>query len=894
MTEDKLMRLSLVAKQIGVGTSTIVQKLSVHGHKVENNPNAKLNFEQLEIIAKEFAAGSILQESSEGIPKGEILFSRNAKEEKINHTNDHSFVETRDNLSNLKILGKIDLPLNSIPFQEVNKKISNFKKSGKKEHVLNLMNLQLETIPEEIYSLNNLRRLNLSYNEIVEIKKLPIELIVLNLENNLIEKINIPPNIKSLNLVNNRLKSIPDINNLKNLEELFLYGNSIEGIEKTLLGESPKYNCLKSVKNYLNELKRKKIPNRNIKLLLIGNSNVGKSSVLRALKSEPFDNEIKSTHAISLESLSIKDSLVKLQVWDLGGQEIYYGTHRIFMMSPCVQLAVFDSDTESKSVSPDRLKEDEEVRNIKLPYYIKKIEEISPQSKIIIIQSKIEQYTHTPKHIREYFSKYDNLKVSAKNNFKINTLRQLITDVAETVNIYGQDVPYYWESVREYFINNFENDEPLKIIDKQKFREICIQKNVLEDGIDDLLRYLHNTGALYYRDEMQEDIIIDQIWALKVIYKVFDRENDFYKEMRAFSNGKCTIRTLFNDFDKLEDVYSIDQKWIFLRFMQSCGLCFPVKSNPEEILNLNHFLIFPEFLPSKVPSFVKLWNLKNTNKIIFTKKFEFLPYYPLHSVISKLGTKTSFNLLWRNGILIFLDEDNFTGFLIEANFEEHTLKIVVDADAEIWVDALKQLLVIYGDTSKNEWIRQEDETSISSIPVFIVRESKTVEDLNKLEDVKQDNILSTIGITKKKRLVISYAKENLEEVKLLVKYLEAQHIEHWYDLELSNRHSWDAEIEKEFLNADGYVAVISADYLNPNKKYIKDKEIPLIIEHVDKFQKFFLSMKVRSFTMNTETHLIAKYNTFGKGEILPDIKTQNLEATKFMDEFVNEILKTFL
>jgi hypothetical protein len=61
MTEDKMMRLSLVAKQIGVGTSTIVQKLSVQGHKVENNPNAKLNFEQLKIVAKEFGASDLLQ-----------------------------------------------------------------------------------------------------------------------------------------------------------------------------------------------------------------------------------------------------------------------------------------------------------------------------------------------------------------------------------------------------------------------------------------------------------------------------------------------------------------------------------------------------------------------------------------------------------------------------------------------------------------------------------------------------------------------------------------------------------------------------------------------------------------------------------------------------------------
>jgi translation initiation factor IF-2 len=64
MTEDKMMRLSLVAKQIGVGIQTIVQKLSVQGHKVENSPNAKLNFEQLKIVAKEFGANDLLNGGS--------------------------------------------------------------------------------------------------------------------------------------------------------------------------------------------------------------------------------------------------------------------------------------------------------------------------------------------------------------------------------------------------------------------------------------------------------------------------------------------------------------------------------------------------------------------------------------------------------------------------------------------------------------------------------------------------------------------------------------------------------------------------------------------------------------------------------------------------------------
>jgi translation initiation factor IF-2 len=63
MAEEKTMRLSLVAKQINVGTSTILQFLSAKGHKVDNNPNAKLNFEQLTLVSKEYGVSQILEQT---------------------------------------------------------------------------------------------------------------------------------------------------------------------------------------------------------------------------------------------------------------------------------------------------------------------------------------------------------------------------------------------------------------------------------------------------------------------------------------------------------------------------------------------------------------------------------------------------------------------------------------------------------------------------------------------------------------------------------------------------------------------------------------------------------------------------------------------------------------
>ncbi|MFN8353397.1 MAG: translation initiation factor IF-2 [Spirosomataceae bacterium] len=63
MAEDKSMRMSLVAKLINVGLPTIVQHLSAKGYKTDANPNTKLNFEQLSVLAKDFNRPDLLSDA---------------------------------------------------------------------------------------------------------------------------------------------------------------------------------------------------------------------------------------------------------------------------------------------------------------------------------------------------------------------------------------------------------------------------------------------------------------------------------------------------------------------------------------------------------------------------------------------------------------------------------------------------------------------------------------------------------------------------------------------------------------------------------------------------------------------------------------------------------------
>ncbi len=131
MTEQKEMRLSLAAKKLNVGIVTIVEKLAVKGHRIENNPNAKLNYELLNILSKEYNNNSLLEDG--GSPKpveevnttsagnSDILYFRqqakveDKKEEEPAKPAEPEVIRAESKSQGLTILGKIDLDKKPTP-----------------------------------------------------------------------------------------------------------------------------------------------------------------------------------------------------------------------------------------------------------------------------------------------------------------------------------------------------------------------------------------------------------------------------------------------------------------------------------------------------------------------------------------------------------------------------------------------------------------------------------------------------------------------------------------------------------------------------------------------------------------------------------------------------------
>ena len=67
---ERMMRLSQVARKLNIGKNTIIEFLDSQGFKIEDNPNFKINGEQLDILSKEFADSALDKEEASSLSIG--------------------------------------------------------------------------------------------------------------------------------------------------------------------------------------------------------------------------------------------------------------------------------------------------------------------------------------------------------------------------------------------------------------------------------------------------------------------------------------------------------------------------------------------------------------------------------------------------------------------------------------------------------------------------------------------------------------------------------------------------------------------------------------------------------------------------------------------------------
>ena len=150
------------------------------------------------------------------------------------------------------------------------------------------------------------------------------------------------------------------------------------------------------------------------KLILIGNSGVGKSCILQRYMKHTFEENYKCTIGVDflMKSLIINGQTVKLQIWDTAGQEKYKSMVSSYYRGANVALIVFDI-TSHKTFDA-------------LPLWIENFYKNGPEQKnIILIGNKkdLEEDREVTQEEAKLFSETNNMiyfETSAKDGENID------------------------------------------------------------------------------------------------------------------------------------------------------------------------------------------------------------------------------------------------------------------------------------------------------------------------------------------------------------------------------------------------------------------------------------------------------------------------------------------
>ena len=149
------------------------------------------------------------------------------------------------------------------------------------------------------------------------------------------------------------------------------------------------------------------------KLILIGNSGVGKSSIIQRFMKNTFEESYKCTIGVDflMKTLQINGKTVKLQLWDTAGQEKYKSMVASYYRGANVALVVFDI---TNHISFENL-----------PLWIENYYKNGPEQKnIILIGNKkdMEESRKVTRQEAELFSETNNMmyfETSAKEGDNI-------------------------------------------------------------------------------------------------------------------------------------------------------------------------------------------------------------------------------------------------------------------------------------------------------------------------------------------------------------------------------------------------------------------------------------------------------------------------------------------
>lgn len=460
---------------------------------------------------------------------------------------------------------------------------------------LSLAGNQIKEIPPEVSKLKNLKTLYLHDNSLT---KIPPEIAQLSnlekiwLDDN--ELTQVPPEIVQLPIIqeislnNNLLTHIPlRIAHLHNLQRLSLSENLLPADLMAAHNQG-----IRALRSFLQGISKDGEKLYEAKVLLIGEGNVGKTSLREALRGNDFVTCRPTTHGIEVKPLSLPNpnsekSEIQLNLWDFGGQPVYRITHQFFYSERSLYVLVWWP------------REGAEQGNIE--GWIKRIVlRVGSEAKVLIVSTHcdvgqrfarvnktrlIEKY---PKNIIGFY------EVDSESGTGIEELKTDITLAASQLPHMGDPQSKSWNNAKNEVVNL-----ECSHISINQFNEICAKHKLDKIASETLANLMNDLGHLIYfsKDEGLKDLLVlKPEWLTKAIGFVL--EDRMTNEASGILCHDDLDRIWRNHGIEGREQYSKDFHPYFLRLMEKFDVCYRL----EDVKNKS---LVTQLVPAEQPK--EIW-----------------------------------------------------------------------------------------------------------------------------------------------------------------------------------------------------------------------------------------------------------------------------------------------
>jgi internalin A len=410
---------------------------------------------------------------------------------------------------------------------------------------LNLNGNQLASVPESLGNLTALTTLNLGDNQLASVPEWLGNLTALtglSLHNNRLasvpESLGNLTALTTLNLNGNQLASVPEsLGNLTALTTLDLSGNQLTALPLRLadlldgsLQLSLKGNPLADplfelaqrgtadLAAYLRSLHDAE-PQYEAKLLVVGEGNVGKTSLIAALRSAPFVDSRPTTHGIEITPLTVPNPSVgkdmTVRGWDFGGQEVYRITHQFFFSRRALYLVAWNARQGQEQDEVEGW-----LRRIRL--------RVGRDARALLVATHCAErrpeldYPHLERVFPGMLA--GAFETDSRTGLGIDRLRQAIGEEAARLPQMGQLISPRWVAAREDILALGKSEPQIRY---EQFAAIGEQHGLSEPETSTLAKLMHDLGlVIYYSDDegLRDVVVLNPEWLTKAISYVLEDE----------------------------------------------------------------------------------------------------------------------------------------------------------------------------------------------------------------------------------------------------------------------------------------------------------------------------------------------------------------------------------